>query len=140
MPRGRKATLSIPDLERMLEERRSAVAQLQKKRDDLQAKVAELDLAIAAAGGSVRGAAAPVAKARRGRPPGGGRAKNAASLGDSIAAVMQGKGTMAVGEILDAVLASGYRSTSENFRGIVNQTLIKDGRFKGESRGNYVMK
>ncbi len=141
MPRGRKATLTIADLERMLEERRSSVVELQKKRDALQEKVDELDEQIAAAGGSVRAtkASAPATKARRGRTA-GGRVRNEASLGDSIAAVMAGKGPMTVGDIMDGVVASGYRSGSANFRGIVNQTLIKDQRFQSSSRGSYVMK
>ena len=33
---------------------------------------------------------------------------------------------MKVGDITDAVLATGYRSNSDNFRAIVNQTLIKE--------------
>ena len=42
-----------------------------------------------------------------------------------------------VGEILDGVLESGYRSTSPNFRAIVNQTLIKAKQFVATSRGVY---
>jgi hypothetical protein len=38
----------------------------------------------------------------------------------------------------DAVLATGYRSSSDNFRGIVNQMLIKDRkRFAQVERGIY---
>ena len=143
MPRGRrKNTLTIADLERMLEERKSSVLQLQKKRDDLMSKVEELDRQIAAAGGAAATSSsagrAPAAKARRGRTA-GGRVRNEASLGDSIATVMEGKGPMTVGDILTAVEASGYQSGSKNFRGIVNQTLIKDQRFQQASRGHYVM-
>ncbi len=47
---------------------------------------------------------------------------------------------MTVGDILEAVTAGGYRSTSANFRGIVNQTLIKDERFHSAGRGSYTMK
>jgi hypothetical protein len=45
-----------------------------------------------------------------------------------------------VGEIVDAVLAGGYHSKSANFRGIVNQTLIKDKRFVSSGRGVYQLK
>ena len=140
MPRGRKSNLTIADLERMLEERRSSVVKLQRKRDELQAKVDELNRQIAAAGGGVNGEAspAPAGRGRRGRTA-GGRVRNAASLGDTIASVMSGKGPMGVGDILAAVEATGYRSGSANFRGIVNQALIKDQRFQSAGRGSYVM-
>jgi len=133
MPRGRSKALTIPELERMLEERRSSVAKLQKKRDDLQSKLDDLDRQIEAAGGG-----GPAKKAVS--LTAGGRVRNASSLGDLIAGVIEGKGPMAVGDILDAVLAEGYQSTSKNFRGIVNQTLIKDQRFHAPSRGLYAMK
>ena len=132
MPRGRSKALTIPELERMLEERRSSVAKLQRKREDLQSKLDEMDRQIAAVGG-VASSPAPARTA-------GGRARNATSLGGAIAAVMGGKGPMSVGDILDAVKAGGYRSSSSNFRGIVNQTLIKDERFHSAGRGSYVMK
>src|SRR3954470_281460 len=38
------------------------------------------------------------------------------------------------------LLASGYVSSSANFRGIVNQTLIKDKRFRRVARGVYGLK
>jgi predicted RNase H-like nuclease (RuvC/YqgF family) len=139
MPRGRSTSLTIAQLERLLEERKATVVKLQKKRDGLQKKIDALDAQIAAAGG---GGATPV------KPPraaalsrtAGGRVRNEMSLGDAIAAVVAGKGAMSVGDIMDAVTASGYRSGSKNFRGIVNQTLIKDERFQQASRGVYGMK
>jgi hypothetical protein len=47
---------------------------------------------------------------------------------------------MKVGDIADAVQSKGYRSNSANFRGIVNQALIKDKRFGAASRGLYQLK
>ena len=48
---------------------------------------------------------------------------------------------MRVGEIVDAVTSTGYRSNSANFRGIVNQTLIKERkRFGQADRGLYELK
>jgi ribosomal protein L19E len=40
---------------------------------------------------------------------------------------------------MEGVLAAGYRSNSGNFRGIVNQALIKDKRFTSAGRGLYEM-
>ena len=45
-----------------------------------------------------------------------------------------------VGDIASAVKAGGYKTNSANFRGIVNQTLIKDKRFTSASRGIYQLK
>jgi hypothetical protein len=47
---------------------------------------------------------------------------------------------MRVGDITDAVHNAGYRSSSANFRGIVNQTLIKDKRFVAPERGLYQLR
>ncbi|HSU69029.1 MAG TPA: hypothetical protein VLJ39_19255, partial [Tepidisphaeraceae bacterium] len=75
------------------------------------------------------------------RGGGGGRARNAKSLNDSIDEVLRGNGKpMKVGDIVDAVEATGYRSSSANFRGIVNQALIKDKRFIAAERGMYQIK
>ena len=48
--------------------------------------------------------------------------------------------SMKVGDIAEAVQGGGYRTNSANFRGIVNQTLIKDKRFTSAGRGVYQMK
>ena len=42
--------------------------------------------------------------------------------------------------LLQKVQAAGYRSGSANFRGIINQTLIKDKRFGKAERGMYQLK
>jgi hypothetical protein len=44
---------------------------------------------------------------------------------------------VSVGDIAERVQASGYRSSSANFRGIVNQALVKDKRFVSTARGMY---
>ena len=44
---------------------------------------------------------------------------------------------LGVGAIADGVLSTGYRSNSANFKGIVNQALIKDKRFGQAERGVY---
>jgi hypothetical protein len=54
--------------------------------------------------------------------------------------VLKGKAPMKVGDIFKAVLANGYHSTSANFRGIVNQTLIKEKQFHQVDRGTYTVK
>ena len=48
------------------------------------------------------------------------------SLVEAIETALRGGKPMRVGDIVDAVQGAGYRSNSDNFRGIVNQTLIKE--------------
>ena len=129
MPRGKSIGLSISDLERMLNERRSMVQKLERQRAKLTRKLDALDDRIRSLGGG------------SGRGRGGGRARNDQSLIEVIEAVLKGSGKpMRVGDVADAVQSKGYRSNSANFRGIVNQTLIKDKRFSAASRGLYQLK
>jgi hypothetical protein len=119
---------SIAQLEKMIKTGRTKIAGLERKRATLMRRVEALDAQIVSLGGSVRGK--------------GGRARNEVSLNESIIAVLKkSSGAMQVGDIVKRVLASGYNTTSPNFRGIVNQALIKDNRFaKGPSRGTYLLK
>ena len=60
---------------------------------------------------------------------------------ETLVEVLQKAGEpMKVSDIADAVQSTGYRSNSANFRGIVNQLLIKDKRFTSPSRSLYQMK
>ena len=110
----------------MISTRRAALAKLTKQRAKAQKQLDTLDREIAQFGGSA---------AR-----GSGRAKNAQSLVATLGAVLKGKESMFVGDIVDAVEARGYRSSSANFRGIVNQTLIKESQFASAGRGMYQLK
>jgi len=126
MPRGKKLVWSIGELERMLDERRSSLQKLAKQRTKVQKKLAVIDREISRLGGSGGG--------------GGGRVKNSMSLVATLGAVLKGKDSMQVGDIVDAVKSHGYRSNSANFRGIVNQTLIKESQFASAGRGLYRLK
>src|SRR5258706_13782530 len=120
--------LSLAQLERLVQSRRGEMAKLTRKRDKLQKQLDAIDGRI----GSISGGAG-------GRT--GSRARNEVSLQEAILQVLtKGGGAMSVGQILDKVSATGYRSTSANFRGIVNQTLIKDKRFVSAGRGMYQLK
>jgi hypothetical protein len=122
MPRGIRAALSIVELERLLNEQKSAMNKLMKRRAIVQRKLDGIDREIGKLGGS------GVAK------------RNTISLPAAMETALKKKSTMKVGDIVDAVLASGYHSKSANFRGIVNQTLIKDKRFISTGRGVYQLK
>jgi hypothetical protein len=127
MPRGKKLGWSITDLEQMLDERRSALQKLSKQRTKAQRKLDIIDRQITRMGGISGGAT-------------GARVKNAKSLVATLETVLKGKDSLQVGDIVRAVKARGYRSNSANFRGIVNQTLIKESQFASAGRGLYRLK
>lgn len=65
------------------------------------------------------------------------RHKNDSNLVEALQAVLKGT-TMGVSEVAQAVQDAGYKTTSPNFRTIVNQTLIKHPDvFTKKSRGKY---
>ena len=129
MPRIAAAGLTISQLESILNGRRSELAKLQKQRGKIARKLAQLDSRIASLGGA------------RGLGGAGSRVRNEKSLNDMIVAVLGKSGkAMGVGDIESAVRSGGYRSNSANFRGIVNQSLIKDKRFTSAGRGLYQLK
>lgn len=127
MPRPSSGTnLSLAALQSIMESRRGELSRLRKQRNDIQRKLDGVDRQIERIEGGGRTS--------------GGRARNAKSLNDTLADVLTGSKPMKVGAIVEAVKATGYRSSSANFRGIVNQTLIKDDRFTAPERGLYQLK
>ena len=125
--------MTIAEIERMLETRKRAAAKLKRQRVKLEHKLANLDRQIMALDGTrLRGGAGFGA---------GGRPRNERSLVGTLEFVL-GKSSkpMRVGDLVDAVLRTGYRTTSDNFRGIVNQTLIKEKQFGSAGRGLYQLK
>jgi hypothetical protein len=132
--RSELSMMSIGELQRLIGKRQKVVNRLERKRATLQKRIDKIDAELAAEGvhrGNGRSAGA-------GR---GGRARNDRPLADVVVEVLQKAGAaMKVSDIADAVQATGYRSNSANFRGIVNQLLIKDKRFTSPSRSLYQMK
>jgi hypothetical protein len=114
----RLLNLSMVQLERMLARQREQVAALQRDRALLQRQFDTIDAKIRSLGGNgsiSRGV---------GRTP---RARNAKTLVESITEVLgKAKKPMSVGDVLNGVLASGYRSNAANFRQMVNLTLLKE--------------
>ena len=127
MPRPASNGLSIVQLEQMLQSRRSQLQKLQRNRAKVARKLDQIDSRIRDLGGSIRG---------------GTRARNAESLLTVIETTLKSAGgkAMNVGDIASAALKRGYKTTSANFRGIVNQTLIKERQFMQAGRGMYQMK
>lgn len=124
--------MTIAQLENLLTTRRNKLNELVRERSRIQQRLDSMNRQIAALsgrGGSVGGARA------------GGRARNAASLVATMETILRDSGKpMPVGDIVSAVLRRGYQTTSANFRGIVNQTLIKEKQFSSAGRGVYQLK
>lgn len=131
MPRGSNGVnLTLDQLERILNQKRRELSRLSRKRATAQKRLDDIDDRIRRLGG-------PAGVSRGG----GRRARNDQSLVEVIHGVLQKSGRpLRVSAIADAANAAGYRSSSANFRGIVNQMLIKDPRFASQSRGFYQLK
>ena len=124
------SNLSIAQLQQLIEGRKAEISRLERQRNKVARKLNQIDSRIEALGGSSRG-----------RNGSGGRAKNSKSLPEMLHSVLsKSSKPMGVGDIADAVRAGGYKTNSSNFRGIVNQTLIKDKRFASAARGVYQLK
>ena len=137
MARPSMQGMTIARLESMLNQQRSKKKELLRERIKLQTQLEKLDRQIAGLDGGGGGGGGSGAGYTS-----GGRARNEKSLVAVLEDVLEKhpKG-LGVGEIVDAVQAAGYKSGSPNFRGIVNQTLIKEKkRFGAVSRGIYSLK
>lgn len=126
--------LTISQLQQILNRRKTEINRLYRKRGTLEKQLAAIDREISKVEGDGAG--------RRGGMGGGTRARNDKSLVETLEEVLGGaKGPMGVKDIVAAVENAGYRSNSANFRGLVNQTLIKEGkRFGSAGRGLYELK
>jgi hypothetical protein len=126
MPRSPLAALDTSALQRELKRRArrndAAVRRLQIKRDRLVARLREIEREITRLGGK-----------RRSYP------RNETTLAEALAKLLA-KTTMSMSKATVEVQKAGYRTSSPNFRNIVNQTLLKDKRFKRVGRGRYTAK
>ncbi len=132
--RGRRGLsgVSIETLQAEISRRRAGLGALERKRKTLLSRLAKVEAKIVAHGGTADRAAG----VRVGRRGARRRAQNDMSLAASLKKVLTGK-TMGVSEVAEAVQRAGYKTTSPNFRTIVNQTLIKGNGFRKVKRGKY---
>lgn len=128
MPRGRSInSFSLGELQKLIDNQKSSLSKLRQQRAKVAKELGKIDRQIA----SIEG------KGLRG----GGGAKNAMGLVKTMEMILGKSGKpMQVADIVNGVLATGYRSTSPQFRSIVNQALIKDKRFTSTERGKYTLK
>jgi hypothetical protein len=136
-PRAKRglAGLTIDDLQMEIRRRQRTVMPLQRRRDKLARKLFDLERKINSLGGHM--------SVKRGRPFGSGggtRPRNSMTLLDAMQKVI-GTKTMGVSEIAEAVQTAGYKTSSANFRVIVNQALlVNSDLFKKVARGQYALK
>ena len=127
--------MTIQQLETEIARRKKILSRFQKQRADLVKKLEEIDGRIAdLTGGDVK-------KSPKKKPaPKYRRVKNKQSLVEALITVLKDKGKLTVREAAEAVLASGYKTTSKAFNLIVNQTLSKHPKFQKVARGIYALK
>ena len=134
-------TKSIAELEREIAAKEKQLKGLAAERATVAKRLMKLDRQIAQLGGeAVPSGQAGKKAAKKKVPRKQKRAKNTISLKNALVKALIGKKGVTVGDAMDAVLASGYKTTSKGFRSIVNQTLIKDKQFKNVGRGKYALK
>ncbi len=129
MARSKLSRASITELQGEIRRRQRRLGSLERKRDKLASQLAEVEGEIRELGGQMGGEI----------PPGGKRPRNARNLADALADLLANQ-TLSVTSAAEEVQKAGYRTTSPNFRTIVNQTLLKDERFKRVGRGQYTAK
>lgn len=148
--RGRRGgqglnVVSTSALRAELERREGAVGDLMSRHRELANELSKIEGELSALGvipgakggrggrgvgrGRRRGPSAAV-------PPGRKRHQNDSNLEQALANVLKGQ-TMGVTEVAAAVQDAGYRTTSPNFRTIVNQALLRSNLIKKVSRGKY---
>ena len=125
---------TIAELQSELARQSQLLGKLQTQRKKVAKQLDQIDKKIAQLDGKETGGkkSAPKKTLKR--------AKNKQSLNETLAAVLKGKKAVSIGDATKLVLAAGYKSNSRQFQGIVNQTLLKDKRFKKVGRGMYALK
>ena len=135
MPRSKLSKMRIADLRQEIERRQKLLPKLMAQRDALSREIAELQ---SSATPQARKAARPEAAPKKTR--GRHQAKNKVGLADALAVFMKGKKKVTIAEAIAGVLAAGYKTKSGDFRGVVNNMLLTDKRFKNVARGVFTLK
>lgn len=133
MPRLSLAKVATEALKKELQRRLEALPKLIAQRDELNARIAELE-ALGAAEKAPEPTKVPAPR-RRGRRA--KRAKSLMSLASTLAEVLKTKDSMSIAEATAGVRASGYKSKSKDFPNLVSMTLANDKRFERVARGVY---
>lgn len=131
MAKKKLDTVSTDQLQKELRRRQRRLPTLEARREKLQGQLQEIEaeihnLTLASNGASSNGGV------RR-------RAKNQQPLAELLAGILKKDKPMKVADIAASAKKAGYKTNARNFSTIVNQTLLKDERFKSTGRGYYVL-
>lgn len=132
MSKKQLTQVSTSDLASELKRRGRHIKTLERRRDRIAAQYDAVEAEIESLGGAAGVAMATGSTGKR-------RPRNAMNLQDSLAKLLKNK-TLGVSDIAEQVQAAGYKTTSANFRTIVNQALLTNPAFKRVSRGKYTVK
>jgi chromosome segregation ATPase len=128
--------LSVADLQRLLDDRKSQLNDLHKQRDKLYSDLANVEQRI----NSLRGRG-KVYGAGRGRKA-AKRPKNSKSLRDVVTELLtKNKKGFTLAKLMEKVLKSGYKSNSSDFKNVLYQCLYNADEFTHDAKtGKYVIK
>jgi len=126
-----QAGLSVADLERILDEKKSQLQDLARRRDQAQKELDKLDAEIQ----DIVGVGGSIGKTRRRRR----RVKNEMSLRAVVLEILgKNKKGFTLADLAGKVTESGYKSTSRNFRNVLYQCLYNtEGIVHDEATGCY---
>lgn len=120
-----------------MEAKRSALLEELKQ---LESELGDLEAAAGAASGKRHRRTSASSRRRHGSAAAATRATNKLTLAQALQQALKGK-TMSVGELVEAVQRAGYKSNANNFRMMVNLTLLKrKDLFRKTGRGQYTSK
>lgn len=131
------ATLSALKTEiRLREKAARKVTRLMAKRDRLNAALegVESQLGSISVDGTVHAKRGPKVGSHRKVRKGG-----QASLKSYLMTALKGSDGQKIADLVTAVQDAGYTSAAQNFRLLVNQTLLNEGEFKKVGRGEYML-
>ena len=105
--------MSLAELEQLMNAKKSQIDTLLRKKERIQEQLDEVDRQIADISGGMAGYGGI-----------GSRPRNAKSLHTTVIELLKkSKKGMALSELADAVMATGYKSTSKNFKNVLYQCL-----------------
>ncbi|TWT61073.1 hypothetical protein [Rubinisphaera italica] len=119
--------MSVAEIQRLLKAQQGKVNSLHKRREQLLEKLEKVEQEIASLSGGDSG--------------GGVRFRNESSLEEVILEVLKkNKKGLGLSELTDAVEATGYQSSSANFKNVVYQNVYKSEQItRDEKSGKYVL-
>jgi len=129
-----KADLTLAELERILEEKKRRLADLHRKRTQLERRLGTVSNKIARIQGT-GGRGRPTSKAgpkdKDADSVPSRRARNDRPLREVVADVLrQHKDGLSIADLADKVLGTGYQTTSTNFKNTLYQTLYHHDEFQ----------